>query len=345
MQLDELCLFHLAKSKITSDSGILKNISSNHEGVFYLDTCQRWLWVCHSRRAALLEKELSSLGLQNMQNSGPARGPTRGKDAYLFLLRLASGLESQVIGETDVFGQLKDAWRKYQQSGDAFSAELSPWLRRVFEDTKEIRTRYLQNLGGVSYGSLVRKFIKDQQKDQQPEDIKKPILIVGAGKIAQAVAPFLLEHELLLLNRDSKNLTAFHESISKKPRSQVRRLDISFEEICSLDDVWENIGQIVMCIPMDAEQDFIRVSRLKEKSEKIPSIIHLGGIREHSGSWSSLPQFYCLTDLFQLQNSLNNVRSVQISYAERTCEERAKLRALSTSLSVSHCWEDLAVFA
>src|SRR5262245_63928758 len=44
----------------------------------------------------------------------PAFDQYRGAAAYEFLLRIASGLESEIAGETEVFGQLKEAWRAYE---------------------------------------------------------------------------------------------------------------------------------------------------------------------------------------------------------------------------------------
>ena len=42
-----------------------------------------------------------------------------GADAYGFLLRLASGLESEIAGETEIFGQIKQAWRDYETDRSA----------------------------------------------------------------------------------------------------------------------------------------------------------------------------------------------------------------------------------
>src|SRR5262245_60181131 len=73
---------------------------------FTLDTCQRRLWVGDARGGGFPAAALS------------------GEEAYLLLLRIATGLESAVAGETDVFGQLKQAWREFAESGNALVAEL-----------------------------------------------------------------------------------------------------------------------------------------------------------------------------------------------------------------------------
>ena len=50
-------------------------------------------------------------------------------------------------------------------------------------------------------------------------------------------------------------------------------------------------------------------------------------------------------DITELCDALGVSRSEQVTQARRACAERAKLRALGSSLSIAHGWEDLAAFA
>jgi len=320
-QLEDLHVLHLSKSRVKSLDPSLRG----HLGVFHLETCQRWLWISSSE--ASIEPLLGAEGMEVQ----------RGLKAYLFLLRLATGLESEVLGETDIFGQIKTGWREVELSQRSLASVLAPWIQRVFEDTKEIRTRYLQNLGGASYGTLVRKLLKGQQSV-----LEGPVLLVGAGQIAQSISPFLLDSELWLWNRASSRLTSLYQDLSARPRgSRVRKLETLEEEA----QAWKQAAHVVICIPVDSERDPQRIEWFLQGGSEKRAVIHLGAMKEQCGAWRSLPKLYCLNDLFTLQNSLGNVRSVQIAQAEKACEERAKLRALGASLSICHGWEDLACFA
>src|SRR5439155_10872581 len=61
------------------------------------------------------------------------------------------------------------------------------WLNRVGQrlltDAREIRTQHLQGLGSRSYGSAVRRYLTTVQHT----------VLVGTGKLAQEVLPFLAD--------------------------------------------------------------------------------------------------------------------------------------------------------
>lgn len=266
-----------------------------------------------------------------------------GADAYAFLLRVACGLESEVKGETDIFGQLKEAWHRYELNG-THAQELSPWFRRLFEDTKEIRASHLQNVGGASYGSLVRKLLKQYDPDG-------PVLLVGAGKIAQSIAPWLLDSELWVTNRTETSLNALVADLESRPGFKVIKPVIGEEAERA---AWQSAQHVVICIPIDEQLDPRRLAWFKEGSlPGVPqgkrAVFHLGGMREHCGLWNQLEHFHPLDDLFAIEKVQDRARSVQFARAIKACEDKARLRSLSGSPAASatlpHGWEDLALFA
>lgn len=338
MRLEAFRVLHLPK-KLAKNlaqgqaTDLAKNSAENpvanprSSSVFFLETCQRYIWVFNGETAVETPYELAHF-CENAELF-------HGKEAYLFLLRVATGLESEVVGETDIFGQLKEAWKKLELNRNHLTTELGPWIQKIFEDTKEVRSRYLQNTGGASYGSLVRRLIKNQTT--------QPVLLVGAGKIAQSVAPFLLDSELWLWNRNASHLCAFQQELACRSGSEwpIKKLSSFSEER----DGWKNAAHIVVCIPFDSTLDQARTEWFLEGGTQNRSIVHLGGLKDQSGIWNTLPGFFCLDHLFALQQSLGQFRSVQVTQALRACEERALLRSLGASLSIPHGWEDLACFA
>src|SRR5437660_360192 len=78
-------------------------------------------------------------------------------EAYRTVLEILCGLQSPMLGETQVMGQFK-----------AFPATLGrdqAWLNRLGQrllgDAREVRTLHLQGLGSRSYGSAVRRYLAD----------------------------------------------------------------------------------------------------------------------------------------------------------------------------------------
>lgn len=315
MGLESLRVIHQLKQ-----SGNAAGIAATGDSVFFLDSCQRRLWVDFSS-AALPESS--------------EREVFYGVDAYAFLLSVASGLESQVIGETDIFGQLKEAWKLQSlQMSASFKKELSPWMQRLFEDTKEIRSRFLQNLGGSSYGSLLRKLLKDHHS--LAED---PTLLIGAGQLAHSVAPYLLDHELLISNRTPARAgeLAF-ELQEQNPAAKIRALESFDEELKAL----TRAAQVVVCVPLDREQDAERIQALANSKAHI---VHLGMRAGETSDWTTLPGLHSLDELFELEKSVTAIRSVQVERARSACREKSILRSLGGgSTSISHGWEDLAAF-
>lgn len=323
MHLESLRVLNLSKAQ--SDS--LAAASFRVPGAFCLDSCQRVLLVCH-------EEGLAGAGAPK------AFSTYSGARGYEFLLRVAAGLESQVKGETDVFGQMKDAWKRFEAAGSVQAPQLRIWIQRVFEDTKEIRANYLQNQGGSSYGSLVRRWMREH-------GLSGPVLLLGAGQLAQSVAPFLLPNEneeLWVWNRSFEKLAGMMGRLSG--RRDVHG-ELRAEMILGLEQearAWREAKTVIACIPF-GELDVQRMEWWKQGGTEGRAVIHLGGMKNQAGAWSDLPGFCCLDDLFELQKNQEELRSCRYSLALKACEERAKLRALGNSVTIPHGWEDLAVFA
>lgn len=315
MLLESLRVLHLPKGPHRDLSASVR-IREALPGVLQLDSCQRMLWAC-----SVEEFEAAELtGLDGLE-------VFEGVEAYYFLLRVATGLESQIVGETDIFGQLKESWRKCDGGLD-----IGVLMQKLFEDTKDIRSRFLQNLGGASYGSLVRMMLK-----QSPG----PTLVVGAGQLAQSVAPFLLDQEIWLVNRSADSLMSLHADLMARGQGGQRpkiRIISKDEEAMA----WREAAAVVVCIPFDAVRDAERVAL---RAGREGPVIHLGGHREEAGAWSALADFQALDDLFALKKAQGDVRMTQVRQAARACDEKAKLRALGASITIPHGWEDLAVFA
>lgn len=163
------------------------------KGAVVLSTCNRVEiyyeadGVCHSA----VERRLVASFLGNLELSPRLAGKLkglRGEEAMRHLFRLASGLESMVVGETQILGQLKEAYR--QASASALCTPLlSRLFHRAFEVGKRIRTDYMVSASPLSAGSAaVDKLIKDA-----PHTLEGEILIVGAGLMAETIYHRLVE--------------------------------------------------------------------------------------------------------------------------------------------------------
>ena len=72
--------------------------------------------------------------------------------AVRHLFRVVSGLESMVLGETEILGQVKKAYAAATETG-ATSKHLNKLFQRAFNVAKEVRTKTAITRGAVSVGS------------------------------------------------------------------------------------------------------------------------------------------------------------------------------------------------
>jgi len=295
--------------------GALPPVPQSSGPTLILDTCQRWICV-----------------LRSPEPVGPTPGVDQfaGEEAYRFLLRVTTGLESRLQGETNIFGQVKQAWAPH---GAHF-----PWLQRLFEDTKEIRAQHLSDVGGPSYGRLVRRLLHPVAAPHG-----KPLLLVGAGELAHAVAPWLTGFQLQILNRDLSRAETLAQNLHQHGHG---RFPMTTVAPTAADAAWRTAHAVVLCIPFDASQDTLRIAQLQQRDPApYPFVIHLGGAHSQAGPWTAVPNFHSLDDVFQLHHHESGARKAQLRRADHACQERARLRALGPSLSISHGWEDLASFS
>jgi Glutamyl-tRNAGlu reductase, N-terminal domain len=294
---------------------------------FEIHTCQRSVSVLYGFEA------LSAARAQFQADDLPEH--FEGAAAYAFLLRMCCGLESKLVAETEIFGQIKQAWRDFSAGGSRLVQQLSPWMQHLFCDAKEIRAQYLGSLGSASYGSQVRRVLGD-------DAAAGPTLLIGAGQLAQAIAPWLTGSELWLSNRTADRACELARELGKRsPDRPVRVIEDGIEgELAA----WRGAHQIVICVPPDADSDLLRIAAWRERTGCGGRIIHLGAGAEAAAPWKQLPEFISLGALFDMLQAHSDVRRRQLERARAACREKALLRGLGANASHPHSWEDLAAF-
>lgn len=344
MNLASLRVIHWLKSSLRADALAARAWERAEfvPGALFLNSCQRVLFVC-------TEEQLDQQPPSVFRDARIFRGT----DAYFFLLKVATGLESQVVGETDIFGQLKEAWRKSRLQSHGLDESVDFWIQKIFEDAKEIRSHHLENLGGLSYGSLVRLFLKEKERSEGPVQPGGSVLLIGAGQLAQSVAPYLANSagsRILLWNRNRDKAAMLRRDLLERGTSEVDVLETPEQE----ERAWREASRVIICIPVNEADPTEEERRIRlwntgcaeaSESGRRRVLLHLGAQANEAGPWQAAVRAEFLDDLFGLQSAQGEARSLQVRQALRACDERAKLRALGNSVSIAHGWEDLAVFA
>ena len=111
-------------------------------------------------------------------------------NAINHLLRLASGLESMIMGEDQILGQIKNA-RKNAIKEETIGPKLEKVFTKAIHVGQSIRKNTQINEGGVSVGSGAVELIEEKYGSLKG----KNVLIVGAGEMGTVVSKALLEKE------------------------------------------------------------------------------------------------------------------------------------------------------
>ena len=159
-----------------------------------------------------LEEEVFNENLEFVEN----------KEALYHLLKLTSGLDSMVLGEEQILGQIKKSItsaRKIKASGQH--------LNTLFDKAIRIGTR-IRNSSGIGRGGISVGSIAVKLAEENIDELKtKKILLIGTGEVSTLVAKSLQKrgYAFDVTSRTIQRSHAFCETMGGKP--------IKFEEVLS----------------------------------------------------------------------------------------------------------------
>lgn len=120
----------------------------------------------------------------------------QGEEAILHLLRVTSGLESMLIREDQILGQVKNAY-DFARDMHIGGKEIYMIFQEVIHFVKNLKTQFAQP--SLSLSHIAIEHLKHLTTLTQ-----KRIMIVGAGEVALSCLPYLYpQNQIYLMNRTS----------------------------------------------------------------------------------------------------------------------------------------------
>lgn len=230
--------------------------------------------------------------------------------AYAHLLEVICGLGSPIIGETEVMSQ----FRTFATNLTADHAPLKDMSERLLADARTVRAQHLTGLGSRSYGSAVRRHIKDFRR----------VSLVGTGMLAQEILPFVVGDGRVV------DLWGRREAIEwPAAGATYRHLDIS--NAVPLD------GRAVMIVaaPIAATQ----ITALQHRYAEVSRLIDLRGEGRTDPPPPS-PSLITLDDLFAEMQAAAKATERKVTAAREAIRGCAKAFATRAKLNPSG-WHDL----
>ena len=159
------------------------------------------------------------------------------------MCRVCCGIDSQVVGEQEIFGQFKNAYN----SAKAFKIvgkELMIYVEKVFEIAKKVRTETKIGINPLSVSGLSFNLVKEIFEN--PEN--KQVLVIGGGDLAKSIIKNLFDkgvRSISAINRTIKEIKISEDfSIIPMPLNLVHRELVNADIIiCSASSLTPIIGK------------------------------------------------------------------------------------------------------
>ena len=175
-----------------------------------LSTCHRTEFYSLSTDGARAEvyvrEMIARVKGSDLLGPGPCTYAYRDRDTVRHLMRVAAGLDSAVVGEAQILGQVKDAYNMAREGGSA-GAFLDRLLAAAIHAGKRAHSETEIGSGSVSFTSATVSLTKKIFRDLSD----KRVLIVGAGEFGRLAAEHFAEERpaaLLIANRTRERAEA-----------------------------------------------------------------------------------------------------------------------------------------
>jgi glutamyl-tRNA reductase len=166
---------------------------THHPGVdegLILSTCNRVELIAQTRNGgADLRAFLRDYFQLDDSSLDPHLYEYREQDVVRHLFRVASSLDSMVVGEAQILGQVKEAYATARAVG-AVHSQLDQLLTRAFAVAKRVRSETEVGSSAVSVASVAVELAKKIFGSLNG----KHVFLVGAGKMSELAARHLLAH-------------------------------------------------------------------------------------------------------------------------------------------------------
>ncbi|WP_288954649.1 glutamyl-tRNA reductase [uncultured Polaribacter sp.] len=187
------------------------------QGIFVISTCNRTEISGFAERPCQLIELLCEFSEGSIQEFAKVSFVYKGQEAINHLFRIGTGLESQILGDYEIVGQLRQSFKmaKSLNTTNAYSERL---INSVLQASKRVKneTKLSSGTTSVSYAA-VQYIIKNL-----PDYNSKNILVFGLGKMGKHTCKNLAEYtqnkSVCLINRTEEKATEFvkeHQSIRK----------------------------------------------------------------------------------------------------------------------------------
>ena len=278
-----------------------------------LSTCNRtelYLAAAPGEVQALVSPALDWLAAQGGVSSGQLRQHTyilERRDAARHAFRVASGLDSMVLGEPQILGQMKQAVREANAAG-TLGSTLHQLFQRSFSVAKVVRTSTVIGAHSISMAAAAVRLA-----GQLFEDLGQiKVLFVGAGDMIELVATHFAARSPKALAIANRTLERGEKLASRFGGQALRLADLP-QRLHEFDAVISCTASTLPIIGLGAVR-----SALKARKHRPMFMVDLAVPRDIEPEVGSLSDVYLYTvdDLSAVVQSAGEKRQAAVAQAE-----------------------------
>lgn len=222
--------------------------------IFILSTCNRTEIYGVVNDANLLIELLCTQTAGDVETFKKLAYIKNDTEAIEHLFNVGAGLDSQILGDYEIVGQLKAA-AKFSKEHGCIKVFTERLINAVLQTSKYIKTNTQLSGGTVSVSFAAIQYIRNYV-----DNIKhKKILLIGAGKIGSSTCKNLVDYLY------TKNITLINRS-PEKALELANKFDLETADFKNLDKEVA-IADIIL-VATNAEAPIVVRSQLKNCSEK-----------------------------------------------------------------------------
>lgn len=231
----------------------------------------------------------------------------RENDAARHAFRVASGLDSMVLGEAQILGQMKDAVRAAEQAG-ALGATLHQMFQRSFAVAKQVRSS--TEIGAHSISMTAAAVRLASQLFEDLKDIR--VLFVGAGDMIELAATHFAAKTPKSMSIANRTLER-GEKLAGRFGAEVMRLAEIPDRLHEFDAVVSCTASTLPIIGLGAVE-----RALKKRRHRPMFMVDLAVPRDIEAEVKALPDVYLYTvdDLASVVQTGKDSRQAAVAQAE-----------------------------
>ena len=296
---------------------------------FILSTCNRTEIYCTGTKVETLINLLAENTTATADEVREYLFIKTGDEAVKHLFRVAAGMDSQILGDYEIIGQMKNAFN-LAKSYNCTSGYMEKLFNSALQSSRQVKSRTALSDGTTSVSYAVIQLLKEAIGAQESMNV----CLMGLGKIGtltlKNLIHYLPQHKVTVLNRNES-----------KAESAAGEFDVDFAPFASQQDVFQRAN--VLIVATGAEQAIVSKKDLASSNVKlifdlsVPSNVH-PDVKELDGV-----KHYNIDELSVIVNQAIEARRSEIPVAEAIIEEHLDefrqweiRRALYTGNHVKH---------